>query len=287
MNTRSIIVGYDRSADAKAAARWALDEAARTGAPVEFLYAYEWPVWMPAASMVPATSVWPDEETDRAIKDTLHEAVADAKETHPSVPVHLSIVHNSAALTLIDRSKDARLIVLGCRGHSAVTNLMGSVSVAVTAHAQCPVVVVRGTPATDAPVVVGVDDSPSAQLALGYAVEEAVARDVRLRVIHAWPPVTGIWEESPMVTRVVTEQERRPFDELVADWQEKHPELDISAEAVVEHPAAALVEASKGAQLLVVGTRSRGAVRGMVLGSVSQHLLRHAACTVVVAHGNQ
>ncbi|HET6481571.1 MAG TPA: universal stress protein [Actinoplanes sp.] len=285
MTARKIIVGYDRSPDAKAAAQWALDEAARTGAPVEFLYAYEWPVWMPAASMVPATSVQPDEETDRAIKDTLHEAVTSAKETHPSVPVHLSVVHNSAALTLIDRSRDARLIVLGCRGHSAVANLVGSVSVAVTAHAHCPVVVVRGTPAADAPVVVGVDDSPSAQLALGYAVEEAVARNVGLRVIRAWTPVTGIWEESPMVSGVVTERERQPFEELVDSWRQKHPELGITAEAVVEHPAAALVAASEEAQLLVVGTRGHGAVIGMLLGSVSQHVLRHSACTVVVAHG--
>ncbi|MBM2620628.1 universal stress protein [Actinoplanes sp. LDG1-06] len=286
MTARRITVGYDRSPDAKAAARWALDEALRTGAPVEFLYAYEWPTWLPATSTVPAPSVWPDGETDRAIRGALHEAVALAKQTHPSVPTHITFVHNSAALELIGRSADSSLIVLGCRGHSAVTGLLGSVSVAVSAHAKCPVVVVRGDPAADAPVVVGVDDSAPAQLALAFAVEEAVARNVALRVIRAWPPVTGIWEESPMVARAVTGQERRPFDELVADWRRKHPELSITAEAVVEHPAAALVEASRDAQLLVVGTRGRGAVRGMVLGSVSQHLLRHAACTVAVAHGD-
>ncbi|MFD0525866.1 universal stress protein [Paractinoplanes durhamensis] len=56
------------------------------------------------------------------------------------------------------------------------------------------------------------------------------------------------------------------------------------AEAVTEHPAAALAAASTTAQLLVVGTRGRGAVRGMLLGSVSQHALRHSACTVAVAH---
>jgi nucleotide-binding universal stress UspA family protein len=287
MTARRIIVGYDRSPDAEAAARWALDEAARTGAPVEFLYAYEWPTWLPGASTVPAPTVWPDGETDRAIKGALNEAVATAEQTHPSVRTHIFTVHNSAALTLVDRSQDAGLVVLGCRGHSAVTGLLGSVSVAVTAQARCPVVVVRGTPAADAPVVVGVDDSASAQLALGFAVEATVARNVGLRAIRAWAPVTGLREEGPMVTRAVTEQERRPFDELVAGWQEKHPELHISAEAVVAHPAAALVEASKEAQLLVVGTRGRGAVRGMLLGSVSQHLLRHSACTVAVVHGKQ
>jgi nucleotide-binding universal stress UspA family protein len=284
MTIHRIIVGYDRSADSKAAATWALDEAARTGALVEFFYAYEWPVWAPAASMVPAPSVWPDGETDRAIKTALNDAATAAKQTHPAVRTEITIVTNSAAQTLIDRSAEADLIVLGSRGHSAVAGLLGSISVAVTAHAHCPVVVVRGDAAATAPVVVGVDDSPSAQSAFGFAVEQAAARNVPLRAIRAWAPVTGLWEETPMVTRTVTPDERRPFDELVAGWRDKFPEVEISAEAVIEHPAAALALASTTAQLLVVGTRGRGSFRGMLLGSVSQHLLRNSACAVAVVH---
>jgi nucleotide-binding universal stress UspA family protein len=55
----------------------------------------------------------------------------------------------------------------------------------------------------------------------------------------------------------------------------------------VEHPAAALTQLSATTQLLVVGSRGRGALRGMLLGSVSQHLLRHAACDVAIVHGAQ
>ena len=282
MTAKRIIVGYDRSADSRAAARWALDEAARTGALVEFFYAYEWPEWAPAASTIPAPAVWPDGETDRAIKGSLHEAVTAAKQTHPGVRTEISIVQASTALTLIERSADASLVVVGSRGHSAVAGLLGSVSVAVSAHAHCPVIVVRGDAAPTRPIVVGVDDSPAAELALDFAVEQAVARRVPLRVIRTWRPVAGIWEDSPLVTRTVTAEERQPLDEAVAGWREKYPELDISAEAVVDHPANALALASTTAQLLVVGTRGRGAVRGMLLGSVSQHLLHHSACTVAV-----
>ena len=96
MTARKIIVGYDRSSDAKAAAAWALDEAARTGALVEFFYAYEWPAWAPAASMVPSPAVWPDGETDRAIRDRLNDAVTSAKLSHPGVRTTISIVHGSA-----------------------------------------------------------------------------------------------------------------------------------------------------------------------------------------------
>lgn len=284
MATRKIIVGYDRSAEAKAAAAWALDEASRTGATVEFFYAYEWPVWAPAASMIPSPAVWPDGETDRAIKEALNKAVATAKWTHPDVRTAISLVNAHAALTLIDRSAKAELIVLGSRGHSAVTGLLGSVSVAASAHAHCPVIVVRGEAAATAPIVVGVDDSASAHSALAFATEQAMARRVPLRVIRAWKPVTGLWEGTPIATRSITEEERRPFDELIAGWREKYPDLEISAEAVVEHPASALTLASSTAQLLVVGSRGRGAVRGMLLGSVSQHVLRHSACSVAVVH---
>jgi nucleotide-binding universal stress UspA family protein len=287
MNASKIVVGYDRSKDARTAARWALDEAARTGALVEFFYAYEWPLWAPAASMVPAPAVWPDGETEQAIKESLQAAVTAAKDSHPGVPTQISTVYAGAALTLIERSHHAGLIVVGSQGNSAVAGLLGSVSVAVSAHAHCPVIVARGDAAPTLPVVAGVDDSPSAHLALDFAVEQAAGRGVPLRVIRTWPPVTGIWEDTPMVTHAVTTDERRPLDELVAGLRGKYPEVEISAEAVVDHPAHALALASTTAQLLVVGTRGRGALRGTLLGSVSQHLLRHSACTVAVVRERQ
>ncbi|WP_127509717.1 universal stress protein [Actinoplanes solisilvae] len=284
MATNKIIVGYDRSSDARTAARWALDEAGRTGAPVEFLYAWEWPLWAPAASMIPATSVWPDSETEDAIHRMREDVVAAAKQSHPGVQTTFSIVNGYAAPILVDRSANAGIVVLGSRGHSAVAGLMGSVSVAVTAHAHCPVVVVRGHAGPNAPIVTGVDDSASSSATLGFAFEQAAVRGVPLRVIRAWPPVAGLWEGTPMVTRAVTAEERQPFDALVAAWHDKYPQVELSAEAVVEHPAAALALASTTAQLLVLGSRGRGAVRGMLLGSVSQHVLRHSACTVAVVH---
>jgi nucleotide-binding universal stress UspA family protein len=283
MPAHKIIVGYDRSAGAKAAAAWALDEADRTGALVEFFYAYEWPAWTPAAPMVPATAVWPDGETERDIHAMLDEAVASARLSHPAVRTTISIVHAAAAPILIDRSAEASLVVLGCRGHSAVADLLGSVATAVSAHAHCPVVVVRGDPAATEPVVAGVDDSPAAESVVAFAAEQAAARDVPLTVLRTWKPVTAAWTDT-FVPTAVTPQERQPLDQLVAEWQRKYPAVRISAEAVVDHPAAALMLAARCAQLVVVGSRGRGAVRGLLLGSVSQHLLRHSPSTVAIVH---
>ncbi|GIF23394.1 nucleotide-binding universal stress UspA family protein [Actinoplanes tereljensis] len=280
MNARKIIVGYDRSAPAKAAARWALDEAARTGALVEFFFAYEWPAWAPATATGAAPAVQPAGEIDRAIRGMLDEAVINARHSHPSVRTTVSIVNDGAAATLIDRSREASLVVLGSHGHSAVIGLLGSVSVAVSASAHCPVVVVRGEPADGAPVVVGVDGSASGQAALAFATGEAVARHVSLQVVRAWAPVIDPRIGAPEVG----DAEMHSFDELVTEWRQKHPGLEITADGLLQHPAAALTERSADAQLLVVGTRGRGPVRGLLLGSVSQHLLRHATCTVAVVH---
>jgi len=278
---KKIIVGYDRSAAAKAAAAWALDEAARTGAPVEFFYAYEWPMWTPAASMVPAPAVWPDGETDSAIRSNLDDAVAQAKQTHPGVRTTVCIVHAPAAPNLIDRSARAALVLLGSRGHNAVASV-GSISVAVTAHAHCPVVVVRGELAMGAPIVAGVDDSECAQLALAFAAEQAAARGVGLHLVRARQFAMGMRNERPVVTEVIIQAEQRRLGDLAAQWQEKYPNVTITATLRFDHPVHALLEAGRRAQLVVVGSRGRGAVRGMLLGSVSQGLLHRSPSTVAV-----
>ena len=251
---------------------------------IEFFYAYEWPTWAPAASTIPAPAVWPDGETDRAVKGMLNDAVTSARLSHPTVRTSISIVNAGAALTLIDRSAEAGLIVLGSQGHSAVTGLLGSVSVAVSAHARCPVVVVRGHAAYTDPVVVGVDDSPGAQAALGFAFAQAAERGVALQVVRAWSPPAGAWESGPAVVDGVIAAEHTSLDELVSRVQDRYPQVKATTDLIVEHPAGALVKASTTAQLLVVGSRGRGALRGMLLGSVSQHVLRHSACTVAVVH---
>ncbi|MEU7588227.1 universal stress protein [Micromonospora sp. NPDC049230] len=281
MTTKRIIVGYDRSTEASAAVSWALDEAARTGAPVEFFYAWDWPTWAPAASMIPAPAVWPDGEMERSLRGGLDEAVSAAKLSHPGVRTTISIVHAPAALTLIDRSAEASAIVLGSRGHHAIAAL-GSLTVAVSAHAHCPVVVVRGAPAPAAPVVVGVDDSDCARLALEFAIAQAAGRDVPLRVIRGGTFAAGLVEERPSVAEQIIQQQSDAVRELLNEWHQKYPDVQATATYLAEHPADALTEASAGAQLVVVGSRGRGALRGMLLGSVSQHLLHRSPCTVAV-----
>ncbi|WIM92964.1 universal stress protein [Actinoplanes oblitus] len=278
---RKIIVGYDGSPAAVHALTWALDEADRTRTPVELLHADERPVWTPVGDSL-AGPAHPRDHLVEVVGDMIEQALIEAKLTHPTVDLTVKHVRSLPAQALIDRSRRARLVVVGGRGHSAVADLLGSVSSAVSAHAHCPVVVVRGAPAPYAPVVAGVDDAMIASPVLSLAAAQATAHRVSLRVVRAWAPPTGIWPDGP--GRLVPGSAREPFDSLVTDLRDEYPNLRIEAEAVAEHPAAALTRESGAARLVVVGSRGRGTVRGLVLGSVSQHLLRHSACSVAVVH---
>lgn len=289
MTHQKIIVGYDGSADSEAAARWALDEAARTDAPLEFFYASEWAPYVPAAAMMPVASPWPDAGLEPAVTEMLDAALTAAARTHPGVQTSRVAVQAFAASTLIDRSAQAGMVVLGSRSRNAFAGmLLGSVGVAVSAHAHCPVAIIRGSAADPLcpprrSVLVGVDDSAGARLALDHAFEQAAGRDLALRVVRAWLPPLDLITAPVLTDAEVTARQRALLAEFVAEWCEKYPAVKVVTEVLADHPAKALQESSRSAQLLVVGAHGRGAFRRMALGSVTQHLLRHADCPVLVA----
>lgn len=132
-------------------------------------------------------------------------------------------------------------------------------------------------------IVVGVDGSTECAEALVWAVEEAVLRGARLHIVHAYSAAAVDYASVPardfpkVAQRVLSEALGRANGALAADER-----IQISIEAVNKPPAAALVAASEGADLLVVASRGHGAFVGMVLGSVSLHCVSHATCPVVV-----
>lgn len=143
-----------------------------------------------------------------------------AARTHPEVTTERVIVDGPAALTLCERSADASVVVLGSRGHNAAVGLLGSVSVTVSAHARCPVVVVRGFPGpSQEPVVVGFDGSAPAMAAVDFAFEQAAARKVRLRVIQAWSTPVMHWSGPSIDAQRLTAATRVTLAQAVARWR--------------------------------------------------------------------
>jgi nucleotide-binding universal stress UspA family protein len=235
--------------------------------------------------MVP--HVWPDDAAYEGVQAMLDTVVARAADTHPGVPVIPVLLEGAAAPLLLEQSRDASIVVLGSRGHGGFAGLLaGSTATAVSAHAHCPVVVVRGVmPGPEMPpghVVAGVDFSPGSQLALGFAFEQAAGRGVPLHVIRAWTPPDRRGGLPGFDPEEVTAAERVALNDLLGGWTAKYPAIDLVSRVVTDSPARALIDATRHAQLVVVGSRGRGGFRGLLLGSVSQQLLHHSHCPVAV-----
>jgi len=139
-------------------------------------------------------------------------------------------------------------------------------------------------------IVVGVDNSEGARAALQFALEEAKLRGARLRAVHAWQ-FTSIGAAGieagvqPMLAAELADLQRSVEASFETTLREAIPEpgdVDVEHRIVEGTAAAALVEESRGADLLVVGSRGLGGFRGLLLGSVGQQVAHHAACPVVI-----
>ena len=135
-------------------------------------------------------------------------------------------------------------------------------------------------------VVVGIDGSPEAETALRFAADEAAKRGLPLRIVCAWeaPAGTYIGEAFAPTADGIVEAEHHADDVLRAALERLAGGAAIETEALAVEgsPAQVLIEQSRDAALLVVGSRGRGAAAGLLLGSVSQKLTQHAPCPLAV-----
>ncbi|MEV4759942.1 universal stress protein [Micromonospora sp. NPDC049559] len=283
MRTDPILVGFDGSDPARAALDWALDEAARTGQPVRLLYVFEWVDFGSAMAPGIGPGGWHDEVAWREVEAMLRAVESEAATTHPGVRVGGEVADGPASGLLLERSAQAALVVLGHRGHGGFAGLLaGSTAVAVSSHAHCPVVVVRGEPRRKEPVVVGVDGSRYSLLALDFALDRAATRRVPLRVVRTWTPPSVPWRSPELNLAEVDDAERAAVRELLAPRRERYPGVEVDVEVVAGNPSVVLADAARAAQLVVVGSRGRGGFTGLLLGSVSQQLINHSECPVAV-----
>jgi nucleotide-binding universal stress UspA family protein len=182
------------------------------------------------------------------------------------------------------------MVVVGSNGMGAVGRLvLGSVSDAVARRAHCPVAVIHdngGSADADAPVLVGVDGSPSSERALQLAFDEASHRKVQLVALHAWSDV-GVFPVLGMDWRDYETNGAQLLARQLAHWQAQFPDVRVQGRLVCDKPAKWLIEDSEKAQLVVVGSHGRGGgLPGMLLGSVSS-AVAHATRTPLIIHRAQ
>jgi nucleotide-binding universal stress UspA family protein len=287
-----VVVGIDGSECDEVAIRWATKEASMRRLPLRVVNVLDPPVMARPLDIGLADRILTYcREDARQIVD---DGAALARSLAPDVEVTPTVVTDQLVPALLAETADARLVVLGSgRRFDATRVRLGSVAAHVSAHATCPVIVARSpvtgelaTASGRAGIVVGVDGSAISEAAIAFAFEEASWRGLGLTVVHAWQmsrmPVTFDVAEA---TREAAEE--RVLAEALAGWSEKYPDVQVMSRLVRDHPARALMEEAMGAVLLVVGSHGRGRFAEMVLGSVSQVVLRHAGTSIAIVRNQE
>jgi nucleotide-binding universal stress UspA family protein len=281
----SVVVGVDGSQAALDAVRWAAAEAPNAQCPLSLVHTLEWPlVGFPVPAGLKAG--WTQEMHEQG-RRWLQDAQEAAELAAPGIPTQVHLCTGDPRERLLAEAQHAHELVVGSRGLGGFTGmLLGSTSATVSQHASCPVVVVHGGGAPAGPVVVGLDGSPASEQALGYAFQAAARAGAALRAVHAWDDLGAL--HSPMAPAEVLPVDEieaaalRMLAEQVASWQEKYRNVAVEGQVIHERPAAALIELGGLARMIVVGSRGRGGFARLLLGSVSQAVVRHASCPVVV-----
>jgi nucleotide-binding universal stress UspA family protein len=134
-------------------------------------------------------------------------------------------------------------------------------------------------------ILVGVDGSESAGVALEFAVEEAGIRGAKLRVVSVWETPPLAQQEAltgPGLFNALEGEAEAVVEQALSRVRELDPDLPCEGSALNGWPQAVLVEEAKGVLLVVVGRRGHGALASLLLGSVSRHVVDHSPCPVIV-----
>lgn len=281
-----LIVGVDGSDPSLQALDWAVEEAVRRGVGLRVVHAssWEWYEGHEPSFGVNRDSVRQsaDRVTARAVERALRRTVA--------VEVAGVVRTEDPAAALIGASRTACAVVVGSRGRGGLSGLLlGSVSLSVAAHAESPVIVVRGGDRNRAggfgQVTVGVGEPHEAASAVAHAFAAAERRGAAVRAVHAWRCPAHEAPDPPRAAGLPDEHQQRAEADLtkaLRDPVRAHRTLTVHREVVEGRARTALLDASAASDLLVVGARRRKGHVGMQLGPVNHALLHHAACPVAV-----
>ena len=279
-----VVVGVDGTQQGLHAVQFAVAEAQRVGCGVRLVH-----VLPELATTSPIAPMAGHDVFDAAAQKIMREAEQAARAAWDGmVPLEKVTRTGSRVHVLVQESHGARLVVVGHRDRPLLGRVFtASTSTGVASRARCPVVcipTVWQAAADHHQVVVGVEDPDHAYEVLSHAFVAASTRHARLRVLHTWKlqrPYDDLvvgQREADRWTETLTQQLRA----ALRDLQAAYPEVVVDIDVRHQDPAAALLGATEGADLLVIGRKGHGAALGLPVGSTARALIREARCPVEI-----
>jgi nucleotide-binding universal stress UspA family protein len=286
--TKQIAVGYDGSQSSAEAVLWAAAEAATRGARLRIVSCYEIPL---AGDSIGG---WNATEAYSTLMDgcrvglvAIRDVVANA---NPEIDIDLDASAGPTSDALVDGAGPDDLIVVGASGHhGAAAFWLGSTPRHVVRHSPCPVVVVRGATSRGRPdrVVVGIDGSPASERALRWAGDEADRHGVSLLVVHGWLYPYLAVDTASSQARDLTNVDAACVLERAVESARAEFGADVDGELVEAGSVTALLETVRDGDLLVVGSRGRGALAANLFGSTVNSVLDQCPVPVAVVRGSE
>ncbi|MER5599737.1 universal stress protein [Streptomyces sp. NPDC002265] len=283
---RPIVVGVDGSEPSLRAVDWAADEATLRSVPLRVVYASLWERY--EGESLAADLGKPSEQV--TAENLVRTAAQRARLRRPGLEVSTDVLPEEPEYALVREGRMADALVLGTRGRSGLVEMvLGSVSLAVAAHADCPVIVLGGgqdnrvSAGARGRVVVGVGDMGTDSAALRFAAEEARLRHAALDAVRAWRCPAHESTDHPLLAGEPARLHEQHAGEVLDKALEQVPSDVEVHRRTVEGPARrVLLAASYEADLLVVGARRHPGHFGLQLGRVAHGVLHHASCAVAV-----
>lgn len=284
--TKHITVGYDGSKPAAEAVAWAAAEAEQRGVPLHIVTCYELPIVADAMY-----GGWSSAEVLTALMDAsevwLREIGEVTRAQHPALEVQTFVSPGPASIALTDDVGTEDLLVVGASSHTGSASFwLGSTPRRVCRQSPCPTVVVHGPASRGRPdrVVVGVDGSQPSMEALEWAGEEADRHAVELVVVHGWSyPYLSDDLQLSQAHDIMKVDAECVLDGAVEHARDRFASA-VTGLLVESSPVLALLESACDGDLMVLGSRGRGAFKETVFGSTVNSVVERSSVPVVVVH---
>ena len=284
-----IMVATDGSADASSAIEWLIHFPAPADASVEVVTVIPRQIF----DEINVRTPWSElrAETERA----LEAARARLARRWPTATARLLYGDPREAIPEAAQEAGADLIVLGARGLGAMASfLLGSVSLGVARHAPCAVLVCKGQPRPPRTVVIAVDGSPDSSAAFACFSALPLPKELAAHLVGVVQPLGRYPASAPdIVTPALIsalkqyeedlrQELERPLREAASALQPRVARVTVATP--VGLPAEAILQEAKksAADLIVVGARGLGPLKRVLLGSVSESVLGHAECPLLI-----